>query len=82
MVDCVRSKAVWASYSPRWKTVAIEQQGHARTADLDRPLTFDQIANDTAALLRTLKINQADFFGYSDGGTARAARLRPRRSAG
>jgi pimeloyl-ACP methyl ester carboxylesterase len=48
-----------------WKTVAVEQQEHGHTADIDRPLTFEQMANDTAALLRHLKIEGADFFGYS-----------------
>jgi pimeloyl-ACP methyl ester carboxylesterase len=52
-----------------WKTVAIEQQAHGRTADVDRPLSYDQMAEDTAALLRQLKIENADFLGYSMGGT-------------
>jgi pimeloyl-ACP methyl ester carboxylesterase len=51
-----------------WKTVAVELQGHGRTADIDRPLTYEQMAEDTAALLRQLKIKNADFFGYSVGG--------------
>lgn len=50
------------------KTIAIEQQGHGRTADIDRPLTFEQMAEDTVAVLQQLKIRNADFFGYSDGG--------------
>src|SRR5687767_6893545 len=52
-----------------WKTIAIEQQAHGRTADRDRPLTHEQMAEDTAALLRQLKIRNADFFGYSMGGS-------------
>lgn len=48
--------------------IAVEQQAHGRTADIDRPLTFEQEADDTAALLRRLKIKQADVLGYSDGG--------------
>jgi pimeloyl-ACP methyl ester carboxylesterase len=51
-----------------WKTVAVELQGHGHTADVARPLTFEQMAEDTAALLRQLKIEQADFIGYSVGG--------------
>jgi len=51
-----------------WKTVAVELQGHGHTADIDRPLTFEQMAEDTAALLRQLKIENADFVGYSLGG--------------
>jgi pimeloyl-ACP methyl ester carboxylesterase len=52
-----------------WKTIAIEQQAHGRTADRDRPLTHEQMAEDTAALLRQLKVRNADFFGYSMGGS-------------
>jgi pimeloyl-ACP methyl ester carboxylesterase len=47
--------------------VAIEQQGHGHTADVDRPLTYRQMADDTCALLRRLDIERADFFGYSMG---------------
>jgi pimeloyl-ACP methyl ester carboxylesterase len=51
------------------KVIAFEQQGHGRTADIvDRPFTFEQSADDTVALLRYLKIERADFFGYSNGG--------------
>lgn len=45
--------------------IAIEQQGHGHTADIDRPLTYDYLANDTVALLHHLGIEKADFFGYS-----------------
>jgi pimeloyl-ACP methyl ester carboxylesterase len=48
--------------------VAVEQQGHGHTADIDRPLTFEQEADDTAAALEYLGIGQVDVFGYSDGG--------------
>jgi pimeloyl-ACP methyl ester carboxylesterase len=49
--------------------IAIELQGHGHTNDIDRPLTFEQMADDAAALLKQLKIKDADFFGYSMGGT-------------
>jgi len=48
--------------------IAIEQQGHGHTADIDRPLTYEQMAEDTAALLRYLEIADADVFGFSMGG--------------
>lgn len=51
-----------------WTTIAIEQQAHGHTADIDRPITYHDMADDTAAVLRELKIEQADFFGWSDGG--------------
>jgi pimeloyl-ACP methyl ester carboxylesterase len=50
------------------KIIAIEQQGHGHTADIDRPFSLGQWAEDTSALLRQLGIEQADFFGYSSGG--------------
>ena len=50
------------------RIIAIEQQGHGHTADIDRPMSFAQMADDTAALLHLLGIEQADFFGYSLGG--------------
>ncbi len=50
------------------QVIAIEQQGHGHTADIDRQLSYAQMAEDTAALLRHLRIEQADFFGYSVGG--------------
>ena len=52
----------------RGVTVAVEQQGHGHTADLNRPLTYEQMVEDTAALMRRKKIADADVFGWSDGG--------------
>src|SRR3989440_2153652 len=50
------------------RIIAIEQQGHGHTADIDRPFSLEQWAEDTTALLHHLGIEQADFFGYSSGG--------------
>lgn len=51
------------------RVIAFEQQGHGRTADIaDRPFTFEQSADDAAELLAFLKIEKADFFGFSNGG--------------
>src|ERR671916_3259532 len=49
------------------QVIAVELQGHGRTADVDRPLTYEQMADDTAALLRHLGVEPADVFGYSMG---------------
>jgi pimeloyl-ACP methyl ester carboxylesterase len=49
------------------QVIAIEQQAHGHTADIDRPLSVGQMAEDTAALLRHIGVEQADFFGYSMG---------------
>jgi pimeloyl-ACP methyl ester carboxylesterase len=52
------------------QVIAVELQGHGHTADIDRPLSYEQMADDTAALLRHIGIEQADVFGYSMGGAA------------
>jgi pimeloyl-ACP methyl ester carboxylesterase len=49
------------------RVLAIEQQAHGHTADIDRPLRYEQMADDTIALLQHLGIHKADFFGYSFG---------------
>lgn len=67
----------WATVYPTLaknrQVIAIELQGHGHTADIARPLTYEQMADDTAALLRQLKIEEADFFGYSMGGNVALA---------
>jgi pimeloyl-ACP methyl ester carboxylesterase len=50
------------------QVVALESQGHGRTADIDRPITYEQMADDVAAAMVDLGIEQADVFGYSMGG--------------
>jgi len=50
------------------RVIAFEQQGHGRTADVDRPFSFEQTAEDTVALLRHLHVEKADLLGYSNGG--------------
>ena len=51
------------------KVIAVEMQGHGRTADISRDITADNLADDVAALLGHLKIPRADLIGYSMGGT-------------
>ena len=50
------------------KVIAVEMQGHGRTADIDRDITNENLADDVAALLEQLKIPRADLIGYSMGG--------------
>lgn len=50
------------------KVIAIEMQGHGRTADIERDITAENLADDVAALLKHLKIPKADVIGYSMGG--------------
>jgi pimeloyl-ACP methyl ester carboxylesterase len=48
--------------------IAVEFQGHGHTADIDRPFSYEQFADDIAALLGHLGIERADVYGYSLGG--------------
>ena len=50
------------------KVIAVEMQGHGRTADIDRDITYENLSDDVAALLDYLKIDRADIVGYSLGG--------------
>ena len=53
----------------RRQVIGFELQGHGRTADIDRPLTVEGMADDVAAALQQLGIEQADILGYSNGGS-------------
>jgi len=48
--------------------VAVELQGHGHTGDIDRPLSFEHMADDVAALIKHLGFEKADILGYSLGG--------------
>lgn len=50
------------------RVIAVDLQGHGRTADIDRPISLQYMADDVAALLAHLKIERADVMGYSMGG--------------
>ena len=52
------------------RVVVCDPQAHGRTGDADRPLTYEGMADDAAALLDHLGIAQADVVGYSMGGGA------------
>src|ERR1700761_5829800 len=51
------------------KLIAVELQAHGRTSDRDAPETFEQDADDVAGLLKYLKVDKANFFGFSNGAT-------------
>lgn len=50
------------------QVIAADLQGHGRTADIDRPIRFELMAEDIAALLEHLGVGRADVMGYSLGG--------------
>jgi pimeloyl-ACP methyl ester carboxylesterase len=52
-----------------FKIIAVELQAHGRTADRNSPLSFEQDADDVAALLKQLDIDKANILGFSNGAT-------------
>src|SRR3989337_1977578 len=52
------------------QVIVPELQAHGRTADVDRPLTYEQMADDVADLIRELGLERPDVVGYSMGGAA------------
>jgi pimeloyl-ACP methyl ester carboxylesterase len=50
------------------RVVAVDLQAHGRTADIDRPLSYEMMADDIAALIGHLGLEKADVMGYSLGG--------------
>ena len=52
------------------KVYALEFQGHGRTTDIDRPITYPALADDVAAFMDAVGLSQADVFGYSMGAEA------------
>lgn len=50
------------------RVIAIEPQAHGHTADINRPLSHAQLADDTAALIAQLGLAPADVLGFSFGG--------------
>ena len=52
------------------QVIAVEMQGHGRTADTDRPMDFTTMGDDIVALLNHLKIPKADLVGHSFGGAS------------
>ena len=49
------------------KVYALELQGHGRTNDIDRPITYTAMADDVAAFMDAVGLKKADVFGYSMG---------------
>ena len=57
-----------AALAQKRQVIAVELQGHGHTADIDRPLSYEGMADDVAGLMKYLGIQQADVMGYSLGG--------------
>lgn len=60
--------AIMPQLAASHEVIAVDLQGHGRTADIDRPFSYEAMADDVAALAHYLKISKADVMGYSLGG--------------
>jgi pimeloyl-ACP methyl ester carboxylesterase len=59
----------WSSaFAEKRAVIVFDQQGHGRTPDTSRAMSYEQFADDAAALLRALEVERADVMGYSQGG--------------
>ncbi len=52
------------------RVYALEFQGHGRSTDIDRPITYPNLADDVAAFMDAVGLQRADVFGYSLGAGA------------
>ena len=55
-------------FSKDRQLICVELQAHGRTGDRNTPISFEQDADDVAALLKNLNVHKADIFGFSNGG--------------
>jgi pimeloyl-ACP methyl ester carboxylesterase len=59
---------IMPSLSRNRQVIAVDLQAHGRTADVNRPLSYEAMADDVSALIQYLKVDRADVMGYSVGG--------------
>lgn len=59
--------AIIPALAQRHKVYALELQGHGRTTDINRPITYPNLADDVAAFMDAVGLQKADVFGYSMG---------------
>jgi pimeloyl-ACP methyl ester carboxylesterase len=57
-----------AAFVTKRPVIVFDQQGHGRTADTPRTMSYEQFGDDAAGLLHALEIERADVLGYSQGG--------------
>jgi pimeloyl-ACP methyl ester carboxylesterase len=57
-----------AAFVTERPVIVFDQQGHGRTPDTPRAISYEQFGDDAAALLQTLGVERADVMGYSQGG--------------
>src|SRR5205814_10638288 len=56
------------AFAELYRVIVPDRRGHGRTPDVDGPITYDLMADDTIALIDELRIGPAHLVGWSDGG--------------
>lgn len=56
------------AFAERFRVIVPDRRGHGRTADVDGPISYDVMADDTIAFIEALGIGPAHLVGWSDGG--------------
>jgi pimeloyl-ACP methyl ester carboxylesterase len=56
------------AFAERYRVILPERRGHGRTADVEGPITYDVMADDTIAMMDALGTGPAHLVGWSDGG--------------
>jgi pimeloyl-ACP methyl ester carboxylesterase len=59
---------IMPTLSANRQVIAVDMQAHGRTADIDRPMSFEALSEDVVALIKYFKFEKADIMGYSIGG--------------
>src|SRR5918911_4603822 len=59
---------VLPALAERHQVIAVDLQGHGRTADIDRPIDVRLMADDIAAFIDHVGLEKPDLVGYSLGG--------------
>jgi pimeloyl-ACP methyl ester carboxylesterase len=66
-MNIVTMGAIIPKLAEHHKVYAVEFQGHGRTNDIERPITYPALADDVAAFMDAVGLQKADVFGYSMG---------------
>ena len=56
------------AFAEKYRVIVPDRRGHGRTADVDGPITYDVMADDTVAFIEALGTGPAHLVGWSDGG--------------
>ena len=70
LASCATIGPLLRAFGQTRRAIGIDLQAHGRTADTDRPIRYEHVADDVAGVLDHLKLERADVIGYSFGGGA------------